>query len=203
MAGWSRSSRRLDKLDERGLGARPSSLSRVNLYEFEGKRPTVHPDAFVAPTATLIGDVTVERGASVWYGAVLRGDICSIVVREGANVQDNSVVHGAPDAVVEIGAGATVAHSCIVHGAVIGERALLGNASTMLDGTSLGAGSLVAAGSLVTPGTEIPAGVLAAGSPAQVRKPIEEGSMAQFWVEGNPPYYQELAQRHRDGLSEI
>ena len=170
------------------------------LFEFEGKRPIVHPEAFVAPTATLIGDVTIEKGASVWYGAVLRGDICSIIVREGANVQDNSVLHGAPDAVVDIGAGATVAHSCIVHGAVLEEKALLGNASTMLDGSRLGAGSMVAAGSLVSPETQIPSGVLAVGTPAQVKKPIE-GTMAQFWVDGNPPYYAELAKRHLEGVS--
>src|SRR4051794_39480935 len=172
------------------------------LFEFEGKRPSVHPDAFVAPTATLVGDVTVEKGASVWYGAVLRADICAIVVREGANVQDNSVLHAAPDQVVEIGPGATVAHTCVVHGAVLEEHALLGNGSTMLDGSRLGAGSMVAAGSLVTPGPSIPAGVLAAGSPAQVRKPLE-GTTAQFWVEMNPPYYAELAQRHRAGITAL
>lgn len=174
----------------------------MNLFEFEGRRPTVHPEAFVAPTATLIGDVTIEKGASVWYGAVLRADICSIVVRERANVQDNSVVHGAPDVVVEIGPGATVAHTCVVHGAVLEENALLGNGSTMLDGSRLGAGSMVAAGSLVTPGTQIPPGTLAAGSPAQVRKPIE-GTGAQFWVEMNPSYYAELAQRHRAGITAL
>lgn len=171
------------------------------VYEFEGKAPQVHPEAFVAPTATLIGDVRVEKGASVWYGAVLRADICTIVVREGANVQDNSVVHGAPDAVVEIGPGATVAHSCVVHGATIGTEALLGNGSTMLDGATLGDRAMVAAGSLVTPGTLIEGGMLAAGSPATVRKPLE-GTGAQFWVEANPPYYQDLARRHRDGLRE-
>jgi carbonic anhydrase/acetyltransferase-like protein (isoleucine patch superfamily) len=174
----------------------------VNLFEFEGKSPTVHPEAFVAPTATLIGDVTVEKGASVWYGAVLRADICSIVVREGANVQDNAVLHAGPDRSVEIGPGATVAHNCIVHGAVLEENALLGNGSTILDDARLGAGSMVAAGSLVSPGTQIPAGVLAAGSPAQVKKPIE-GTAAQFWVEANPSYYAELAQRHRAGISEV
>jgi carbonic anhydrase/acetyltransferase-like protein (isoleucine patch superfamily) len=174
----------------------------VNLFEFEGKRPTVHPEAFVAATATLIGDVTVEKGASVWYGVVLRADICSIVVREGANVQDNSVVHAGPDQVVEIGAGATVAHSCIVHGAVIEERGLLGNGSTILDGARLGAGSLVAAGSMVSPGTEIPGGVLAAGAPATVRKSLE-GTGAQQWVDGNPSYYAELAQRHRTGVAPV
>jgi carbonic anhydrase/acetyltransferase-like protein (isoleucine patch superfamily) len=171
----------------------------VNLFEFEGKRPTIHPEAFVAPTATLIGDVTVEKGASIWYGAVLRADICSIVIRERANVQDNSVIHAAPDQVVEIGPGATVAHTCVVHGAVLEENALLGNGSTMLDGSRLGAGAMVAAGSLVTPGTTIPPGVLAAGAPAQVRKPLE-GTSAQFWVDANPPYYAELAQRHRTGI---
>jgi carbonic anhydrase/acetyltransferase-like protein (isoleucine patch superfamily) len=174
----------------------------MHLYEFEGKRPTVHPDAFVAPTATLVGDVTVEKGASVWYGAVLRADICSIVVREGANVQDNSVIHAAPDEVVEIGPGATVAHTCIVHGAVLEEKALLGNGSTMLDGSRLGAGSMVAAGSLVSPGTQLPAGVLAAGTPAQVKKEIA-GTGAQFWVDANPSYYAELAQRHRVGIRAV
>lgn len=173
----------------------------MNLYEFEGKRPTVHPEAFIAPTATLIGDVTVEKGASVWYGAVLRADICTIIVREGANIQDNSVVHGAPETTVEIGANATVAHSCVVHGALIGEGALLGNGSTMLDEVVIGAGSLIAAGSLLTPGTQIPDGVLAAGSPAQVKRPIESGSMAEFWLVGNPPYYQDLAKRHREGIA--
>ena len=87
----------------------------MHLYEFEGKRPTVHPEAFVAPTATLIGDVTVEKGASVWYGAVLRADICTIVIREGANVQDNSVLHAGPDQILDVGPGATVAHTCVVH----------------------------------------------------------------------------------------
>jgi len=174
----------------------------VNLFEFEGKRPTVHPEAFVAPTATLIGDVVVEQGASVWYGAVLRADICAIVVRERANVQDNAVIHAAPDEVVEIGPGATVAHMCVVHGAVLEENALLGNGSTMLDGSRLGSGSMVAAGSLVTPGTVIPPGVLAAGSPAQVRKQLD-GTSAQMWVEMNPPYYAELAQRHRGGITPL
>lgn len=172
------------------------------LIEFEGKRPDVHPEAFIAPTATLIGDVVVEKGASVWYGAVLRADICRIVVRERANIQENSVVHGTPDSLVEIGVGATVAHMCVVHGATIGEEALLGNSSTMLDETTLGARSMVAAGSLVTPGTEIPGGVLAAGAPAQVKKPLA-GTSAEFWVQANPPYYAELAQRHRVGITEL
>jgi carbonic anhydrase/acetyltransferase-like protein (isoleucine patch superfamily) len=174
----------------------------VNLYSVEDKIPQIHPEAFVADTATLIGDVTVEKGASIWYGAVLRADDCTIIIREGANVQDNSVVHAGPGETCEIGPGATVAHTCVVHGAVLEERALLGNGSTMLDGTRLGAGAMVAAGSLVSPGTSIPAGMLAAGSPAQVKKEIA-GTGAQFWVDANPPYYAELAQRHLSGVRRI
>ncbi|MEZ0579504.1 gamma carbonic anhydrase family protein [Nocardioides sp. MH1] len=172
------------------------------LFEFEGRRPQVHPEAFVAPTATLIGDVRVEKGASIWYGVVLRADICTIIVREGSNIQDNSVVHAAPDVTIEIGPNATIAHSCVFHGEKMGEKALLGNGSTVLDGATIGAGSLVAAGSVVTPGTIIEAGVLAAGSPAAAKKPID-GTGAQFWVETNGPYYSELAERHRAGITAL
>jgi carbonic anhydrase/acetyltransferase-like protein (isoleucine patch superfamily) len=172
------------------------------IFDFEGKRPQVHPEAFIAATATLIGDVTVEKGASVWYGAVLRADICTIVVREGANIQDNSVVHGAPGVVVEIDPGATVAHCCVMHGDSMGAKALLGNGSTMLDGSSIGAGSLVAAGSLVRADAAIPAGVLAAGTPAEVKKPID-GTAAQMWVDSNGDYYADLARRHAAGITPV
>jgi carbonic anhydrase/acetyltransferase-like protein (isoleucine patch superfamily) len=172
------------------------------LLEFEGKRPVVHDEAFVAPTATLIGDVTVEAGASVWYGAVLRADICTIVVRAGANVQDNSVLHAAPGETLVIGPGATVGHGCVVHGRELGAKALVGNGSTVLDHAVVGERTLVAAGSVVTPGTELPAGVLAAGTPAKVVKPID-GTSAELWVETNGAYYRELAQRHAAGAREL
>lgn len=171
-------------------------------FEFEGKRPRVHPEAFVAPTATLVGDVTVERGASVWYGAVLRGDDCAIVVREGANVQDNAVLHAGPGETLEIGAYATIAHAVVCHGRSVGERALVANGTILLDGSVVGPGSLVAAGSVVTPGTEIPAGVLASGVPARVTKEIA-GTGAEFWVQANPEYYPVLAQRHRVGVRPV
>jgi carbonic anhydrase/acetyltransferase-like protein (isoleucine patch superfamily) len=172
------------------------------LLEFEGKRPVVHDEAFVAPTATLIGDVTVEAGASVWYGAVLRADICTIVVREGANVQDNSVLHAAPGETLVIGPDATVGHGCVIHGRELGPKALVGNGSTVLDHAVVGERTLVAAGSVVTPGTELPPGVLAAGTPAKVIKPID-GASAELWVETNGAYYRELAQRHAAGAREV
>ena len=166
------------------------------LFEFDGKAPEVHPTAFVAPTATLVGEVIVEEGASVWYGAVLRADYSPVVVRAGANVQDGSVLHGPPGMPCEIGRGATVAHLCCVHGAVVGEEALVANGCTVLDGARIGARTMIAAHSLVAANAEIPEEVLAAGSPAVVKRPIA-GTPAEFWVQTNPSAYADLAQRHR------
>lgn len=169
----------------------------MELYEFEGKRPRVHPEATIAPTATLIGDVVVEKHASVWYGAVLRGDTCSIVIREGSNIQDNSVLHADHGAALEVGPHSTVGHGCVVHCAVIGSRSVIGNGAILLNGAVVGSGTVVAAGALVTPGTVIPDGVLALGSPARVREPVQPGSTAERLVESNARAYVELAQRYR------
>jgi carbonic anhydrase/acetyltransferase-like protein (isoleucine patch superfamily) len=174
----------------------------MNLFEYEGKSPVISDEAWIAPTATLIGDVTIEAGASVWYGAVLRGDDGPLVIRERANIQDNSVIHTTPQVTTEIGRGATVAHQCMIHGAVLEEEALVGNGCVVLDGARIGARSMIAAMSLVQPGVQIPAGVLAAGVPAQVRKELA-GTPAEFWVKMNPVYYPELAQRHRNGIRRI
>ena len=168
------------------------------LYAFEGRSPAVHPSAFVAPNATLVGDVTVEEEASVWYGAVIRADYSPVIVRRGANVQDGAVVHGPPGHPTDIGPGATVAHNCVVHGATIGSEALIANGSIVLDGARIGARSLVAAGSVVQADADIPDGMLVAGAPAQVKRPID-GTPAEFWVTANPQAYRELAQRHRVG----
>jgi carbonic anhydrase/acetyltransferase-like protein (isoleucine patch superfamily) len=156
----------------------------------------VHATAFVAPTATLVGEVILEEGASVWYGAVIRADYSPVIVRAGANVQDGSVLHGPPGMPTEVGRGATVAHLCLVHGATIGEEALVANGCTVLDGARIGARTMVAAHSLVAANAEIPDEVLVAGSPAIVKRPIA-GTPAEFWVQTNPSAYADLAQRHR------
>ena len=172
------------------------------LFSFEGLTPQVHSTAFVAPTATLVGDVIVEEGASVWYGAVIRADFSPVIVRRGANVQDGAVLHGPPGQPTEVGAGATVAHLCVVHGAVLGEECLIANGATVLDGAQIGARSLVAAHSLVPTGAVIPEGVLAAGSPAEVKRSIA-GTPAEMWVAMNPSVYAELAQRHKKGVAPV
>jgi carbonic anhydrase/acetyltransferase-like protein (isoleucine patch superfamily) len=169
------------------------------LFSFEGKRPKIDPDAFVAPTATLVGEVIVEAGASIWYGAVLRADYSPVIVRAGANVQDGSVLHGPPGTPCEIGPGATVAHLCLVHGATVGEEALIANGCTVLDGAVIGARTMIAAHSLVAAGAIIPDEVLAAGSPAVVKRPLA-GTPAEFWVQVNPGAYLDLARRHMAGV---
>lgn len=172
------------------------------LFSFEGLTPQVHPGAFIAPTATLVGDVIVEEGASIWYGAVVRADFAPVIVRAGANVQDGAVLHGPPGLTTDVGPGATVGHNCVVHGAILGERCLVANGTVVLDAARIGARSLVAAGSVVSANADIPPGMLAAGAPAVVKRPVE-GSGAQIWVEANPGVYQELAQRHRTGVEEL
>jgi carbonic anhydrase/acetyltransferase-like protein (isoleucine patch superfamily) len=172
------------------------------LYSFEGLMPTVHDTAFIAPTATLVGDVIVEEGASVWYGAVIRADYAPVVIRSGANIQDGAVLHGPPGLTTDVGAGATVAHNCVVHGATLGEECLVANGSIVLDGAHIGDHALIAAGSVVAAAAKIPAGMLAAGAPAVVKRPVT-GSSAEFWVVANPPAYAELAQRHRVGIEWI
>jgi carbonic anhydrase/acetyltransferase-like protein (isoleucine patch superfamily) len=164
------------------------------LFAFEGREPTISPTAWIAPTATLIGDVRVEDAASIWYGAVLRADFGPIIVRRGANVQDGSVLHGGMDPVTEIGEGVTIGHLCVVHGAVIEAEALIGNGSTVLDGAVIGSRALVAAGCTVPPGMQVPAGMLAVGTPARVIR--EVSGTAKEWVDTNPEIYRELARRH-------
>lgn len=170
------------------------------MYSFEGKSPTVHPDAWIAPTATLVGDVVVEAGASIWYGVVLRGDFGRIVVREGANIQDNAVVH-VNEGVCEIGKNVTVGHMCLVHDCTIGEQALIGNCSTVLDQAVVGPRALVAAGAVVAPNSEVPGEVIAMGTPAKKHVPLTDSARA--WVDHNAEIYQQLAKRHRDGVAPI
>jgi len=164
------------------------------MFAFEGREPAVSPAAWIAPTATLVGDVLVEDDVSVWYGAVLRADFGPIIVRRGANVQDGSVLYGGTDPVTEVGEGATIGHLCVIHGAVIRAEALVGNGATVLDGATVGRRALVAAGCTVPPGMTIPGGMLAVGVPARIAGEVTGG--ARRWVETNPETYRELARRH-------
>ncbi len=172
------------------------------IFAVGDKVPRIHPSAFIAPTATIVGDVTIHEGASVWYGAVVRGDTSYAIIGAGANVQDGAVVHGRAGVPALVGEHASIAHNAIIHGATIGARALIANGAQVLDGSTVGEGTLVAAGSVVLPDTEIPAGVLAAGTPAVVKRAIA-GTASEEWITGNPGRYAELAETHKAGLREL
>jgi carbonic anhydrase/acetyltransferase-like protein (isoleucine patch superfamily) len=170
-------------------------------FELGGRRPKVHPDAYIAPTAVLIGDVEVEAGASVWFGAVLRGDESVIKVGEGANIQDNVVIHCAENLPTVIEKGVTVGHSAQLEGCVVEEGALVGMGATMLQRSRLGSGSMLAAGAVLREGEHVPPGHLAAGVPAKVKK--ELGGSSNSWVATSAEHYRRRAVRYRSSLKPI
>jgi carbonic anhydrase/acetyltransferase-like protein (isoleucine patch superfamily) len=150
------------------------------LRMFDGKTPTVATTAFVADTAVLIGDVTVEEGASIWYGVVLRGDIAPIVVHRNANVQDNVVGHVDIDIPLIVGEGATVGHSAVLHGCTIGHHAMVGMHATVLTGATVGDEAVVAAAALVPENRIVPARSLSMGVPAHTTRSLADEEIQEL-----------------------
>ena len=144
-----------------------------NVFPYAGVTPAIAAGVFVAPTASVIGDVSIGSDSSIWYGAVLRGDVMAIRIGARTSIQDNSVVHATGGwAEVAVGDEVTIGHSVILHGCRVGDRVLVGMGSIVLDDAEIGAGSMIGAGSLVTAKTKIPPGVLAHGRPAKVARPL-------------------------------
>jgi carbonic anhydrase/acetyltransferase-like protein (isoleucine patch superfamily) len=150
------------------------------LRNFDGKTPTVASTAFVADTAVLIGDVTVEEGASIWYGVVLRGDIAPIVVHRNANVQDNVVGHVEPGNPLVVGEGATVGHSAVLHGCTIGHHSMVGMHATVLTGATVGDEAVVAAAALVPENKVIPARSLSMGVPTRAVRSLTDEEIQEL-----------------------
>ncbi|EFL30675.1 phenylacetic acid degradation protein PaaY [Streptomyces viridochromogenes DSM 40736] len=169
---------------------------RAMITGIGGREPQVDPEAFVAPTASVIGGVTLGVGASVWYGAVLRGDVESISVGASSNVQDNCTLHADPGFPVTVGERVSIGHNAVVHGATVEDDCLVGMGATVLNGAVIGAGSLVAAQALVPQGMVVPAGSLVAGVPAKVKRPLTEEERQGISLNGT--MYAELAKAHRD-----
>jgi carbonic anhydrase/acetyltransferase-like protein (isoleucine patch superfamily) len=167
----------------------------ATVLPFDGHTPDIHPTAWIAPTATIVGNVRIGARASVFYGAVLRGDMDAIELGEGSNVQDNCVVHTDTGVPATIGAGVGVGHGAIIHGATVGDGSLIGMGATLLNDAVVGKGAFVAAGALVREGQEIPAGHLAVGVPAKDRGELDAEGAER--VRRNAIEYQELAERHR------
>lgn len=157
--------------------------------------PVLDPTTWLAPNATVVGQVRLHARSSVFYGAVLRGDMAEIVVGRGTNLQDNVVVHTDTDFPALIGLGVSVGHAAVVHGCTIENHCLIGMNATVLNGAVIGTGSLVAAGSVVLEGTIVPPRSLVAGVPAQVRRPITDAEHAR--IVQNAATYEELTVGHR------
>jgi carbonic anhydrase/acetyltransferase-like protein (isoleucine patch superfamily) len=155
------------------------------LDTFLRKKPKLGKNVYIAKNATVIGDVTLGAQASVWYGAVLRGDINRIVVGHHTNVQDNAVLHLADDFPCLLGNWVTVGHSAIVHACKVGDEVLVGMGAVILDGAVIGKQSLIGAKALVTQGTKIPPGSLVLGAPAKVVRQLtkEERAGLKWWAE--------------------
>ncbi|MGH9753236.1 MAG: gamma carbonic anhydrase family protein [Blastocatellia bacterium] len=161
------------------------------IIEYEGKHPRIGQDVFIAPTAVIIGDVEIGDGASVWYGAVLRGDEGRIVIGRGSNVQDNAVIHTTPQIPTIIKEDVTIGHGALLEGCTVEDGAVIGMGAIVLHAAVIGQQAMVAAGGVVTPGAVIPPRTLAAGSPAAVKKELSGAALAS--VEYSAKAYHELS----------
>ncbi|RJE83725.1 gamma carbonic anhydrase family protein [Paracoccus onubensis] len=171
------------------------------IWELDGRIPELADESWVAPDAQLMGGVVLEAGASVWWGAVLRGDNEEIRVGQGSNVQDLCVCHTDPGFPLVIGKDCTIGHRAILHGCRIGDGALIGMGAVILNGARIGPGALIGAGALVTEGKEIPAGALVMGAPGKVVRMLDEN--AQEELRETAARYRANAARFRSGLKRV
>jgi carbonic anhydrase/acetyltransferase-like protein (isoleucine patch superfamily) len=154
--------------------------------------PSIHPEAWVAESAVVVGDVRLEAGASLWPTAVARGDVCPVLIGRDSNVQDGAVLHGDPGQPVRIGVEVTVGHRAVVHGATLEDGCLVGIGAIVLNGVTVGAGALVGAGSVVT--KDVPPGSLVMGAPAQVKRQLSDEAQAKQRLHARR--YRQLAEAH-------
>ncbi len=168
------------------------------LYELDGVTPQLDENAWVAPDAAVIGDVHLMAGASLWFNCVARGDMERLVIGARSNIQDGSVIHTDHGISMVVGAGVTVGHKVILHGCRIADNVLVGMGSVIMNNASVGPDTIIGAGSLVPEGKEIPAGVLALGVPARVKRPLTDEEKEMIRWSAN--HYVENAARFREGL---
>ena len=162
------------------------------LIPWQRALPAVDPTAYIADNAVLVGRVRVEAGASVWFGAVMRGDTDDLVLGERSNLQDNAVVHADPGSPAIIGSGVSIGHGAVVHGCRVEDDCLIGMNATVLNGAVIGRESLVAAGAVVLEGTVVPPRSLVAGVPAKVRRELTDDEVDG--IRRNAATYAERAQ---------
>ena len=171
------------------------------IYTLDGIAPQLAADAWVAPDANLIGRVVLEPGASVWFGATLRGDNEEIRLGAGSNVQDLCVLHTDMGFPLTIGANCTVGHKAMLHGCTVGEGSLIGMGATVLNGAVIGRGCLIGAGALVTEGKQIPDFSLVMGAPGRVVRQLDEAAVAGLLR--SAAHYRANALRYAAGLQAL
>ena len=171
------------------------------IWELDGIKPDIHPDAWIAPGAQVIGRVILRAGASVWFGAVLRGDTEPIEIGEDSNVQENSVLHTDLGYPLLVGAGCTIGHKAMLHGCTVENNSLIGMSATVLNGAVIGRNSLVGAGALVTEGKTIPEGSLVMGAPGRVVRALDAEAIER--LRDSARHYAANARRFRSGMREI
>ncbi|MEG3086631.1 gamma carbonic anhydrase family protein [Sphingomonas sp. PB4P5] len=170
----------------------------MSKYELDGKRPTLAPGAWIAPSADLIGDVQLGEDANVWFGAVIRGDNTPMIVGPRSNIQEGAMCHSDPGAPLTIGADCTIGHHAILHGCTIEDRVLIGMGAIVLNRAVIAAGSIVGAGALVTEGKTFPPGSLIVGSPARAVRQLDDTAQAMLLVSAQ--HYVEKAHACATGL---
>jgi len=171
------------------------------IWSLDGITPQIHPDAWIAPTAVLVGRVVVGAGANIWFGAVLRGDNEPIVVGEGSNIQENAVLHTDMGAPLTIGANCTIGHKAMLHGCIIGDGSLIGMGATLLNGARIGTACLIGACALITEGKDIPDGSLVMGSPGKVIRQLDPEARARLLKSAES--YRANAARFRAGMKPV
>jgi gamma-carbonic anhydrase len=172
------------------------------IRSFEGKTPRIGEEVFIADNAVVIGDVTIGASSSIWYGTIIRGDIHSITIGDGTNIQDLCVVHVTADAHdTRIGDQVTIGHRAIVHGCRIGSRVLVGMGAVVMDGVIVEEGSVIGAGALLPPGKHFPPHSLIVGSPAQVKRPISPEE--HDWILSSSESYKALALRYSEEMRRV
>ncbi|RNI25409.1 gamma carbonic anhydrase family protein [Flexivirga caeni] len=171
------------------------------LISLDGHTPELGEDAWVAPTATLIGQVRLGPQVGIWYGTVIRADLAPIVIGANSNIQDGCALHADPRFPLTVGTGVSVGHNAILHGCTVKDDVLVGMGATVLNGARIGAGSLIAAGALVPEGTKIPPGSLVAGVPGRVRRQLTETD--QDRIRQNARIYLELKTLHAGATTDL
>lgn len=170
------------------------------LYEYRGKRPRVAADAWVAPTASVIGDVEIASGASVWFGATVRGDMSHVSIGPRTSVQDNCVIHTEAGGPTIIGTDVTLGHGAIVHNSVVEDNVLIGMGAVLVGGARVGRGAVIAAGAVLLEGAEVPEHTVMAGVPARALRDAKPEDAR--WTVHAAEHYVELSAWYREHLRE-